>query len=413
MFGVRGMRFLGGTGGGGSSFYDFTLGTLPAGISFAAASTRTNFNSSGTLVTVATDVPRFSYRLSGGVWVPEGLLIEGAATNNVQRSAEIDNAYWSKVRASITANGAVAPDGTTTMDKLVEDNSNNSHYASVSHSFVAGTTYAIEFFALASGRNFLMAQLPSAAFTSFLNNYFDFSSGALGTAGAGCTNYVRHVGGNIYRCSVLAVATITATNIPVFSLASNGSTVSYLGDGASGVYLWGVEVKEIDCVTSLIPTTSAAVTRAADIAVLTNPSALSDQCQVIKFRTPRRISGGAANVAWQRDDGTTSNREAVVYGSDGKVHVIAARGGVTQCDLDMGAVAADTDVTIVPRFTTGAFAASLNGGALVSYGGGIRPDGLTTARLGQGVSGSALNSTIRSLQTWPTASDTQLPLLAA
>ena len=400
-------------GGGSSAYYDFLPGTLPSGVSFAAASTRTNFNASGTMVTVSTDVPRFSYRLSGGVWVPEGLLIEGAATNNAQRSAELDNAYWSKVRASITTNGAVAPDGTTTMDKIVEDTSNNSHYVNITQSFVAGTTYAIEFFALTSGRDFLMAQLPSAAFTSFLNNYFDLSSGALGTAGAGCTNYIRHVGGNIYRCSVLAVATTTATNIAVFSLASNGSTVSYLGDGASGVYLWGVDVKEIDCVTSHIPTTSSAVTRAADVALLTNPSALSDQVQVIKFRTPRRISGGAVNVAWQRDDGTTGNRELVRYGSDGKVHVIATRGGVDQCDLDMGAVAADTDVTIAARFTTGAFAASLNGGALVSYGGGIRPDGLTTARLGRGVSGSALNSTIRSLQTWPTATDTQLPLLAA
>lgn len=397
----------------GSSFYDFTLGSLPAGVSFAAASTRTNFNASGTMVTVSTDVPRFSYRLSGGVWVPEGLLIEGAATNNAQRSAELDNAYWSKERASIAANGAVAPDGTTTMDRLVEDSSNNSHYASVSKSFVAGTTYAIEFFVLASGRNFLMAQLPSVAFTSFLNNYFDLSSGALGTAGAGCTNYIRHVGGNIYRCSVLAVATTTAPNIVVFSLAPNGSTISYLGDGASGVYLWGIEVKEIDCATSYIPTASAAVTRAADIALVTNPSGLADQCKVIKFRTPRRISGGAVNVAWQRDDGTANNRELVRYGSDGKIHVIASVGGVDQCDLDMGTVAPDTDVTIAARFTAGAFAASLNGGAIVTYAGGTRPSGLTTERLGKGVSGSALNSTLRSLWSLPTASNTDLPLLAA
>lgn len=403
------------TGGGSSAYYDFLPGTLPAGVSFAAASTRTNFNASGTMVTVSTDVPRFSYRLSGGVWVPEGLLIEDSRTELLTKSEKFDDASWTKTRLQpVVANAAVAPDGTTTMDKIVEDGTaSNSHFLQKSVSYTSGTVYLLGLRLKADTRNWIFLQ--AAGMTVPARAWFNVGAGvgALGATNGAVTSFIRALGGNIYECVMFVTADTTVTNLWVAGLTTGDNTINYNGDGTSGLYVWGAQFQAGDAATSYIPTDASTVARAADIALLTNPSALSDQVQVIKFRTPRRIAGGAANVVWQRDDGTANNREAVVYGSDGKVHVIATRGGVTQCDLDMGAVAADTDVTIAARFTTGAFAASLNGGTLVSYAGGIRPDGLTTARLGRGVSGSALNSTIRSLQTWPTASDSQLPLLAA
>ena len=400
----------------GSSFYDFTLGTLPAGVSFAAASARWRWNAFGVLVQEAVDVPRFQY--DPATLTPRGLLIEDAATNLYLRSAELDNAAWTKTRASVTANAATAPDGTTAMDLLVEDGTAGATHqvtSAANQNFTSGTPAIVAFFAKALTRNWVNVAFPPAAFSGGPLANFNVSTGALGTVSAGVTAFIFPVGGGVYLCVAIATPTSTIASGMVFRMASADNTVVYNGDGTSGLYLWGlhIETAGVGALSSYIPTTSSAVTRAADIALVTNPSGLADQVKVIKFRTPRRISGGAVNVAWQRDDGTTGNRELVRYGSDGKIHVIASVGGVDQCDLDMGAVAADTDVTIAARFTAGAFAASLNGGAIVTYGGGSRPSGLTTERLGKGVSGFALNSTMRSLWSLPTASNTDLPLLAA
>lgn len=397
--------------GASPSFYDFVTGALPPGVSFTRASTGWRWNSSGVLVPETTDVARFQY--DPVALTPRGLLLEGAATNNFQRSAELENAYWSKDNSSISANAAIAPDGTTAMDKVVEAATTNTHGVTRSVSFVSGTTYAIEFFAKAAGRDYVLANFPTAAFGANLSSFFNLAAGTLGTAGAGCTNFIQHVGNSVYRCVSIAVATATAAGVPGIYLSPNGATTSYLGDGSSGALLSDLSIKEIDCVTSNIPTTSAAVTRAADVALITNAYALADQAWVIRGRTPRRISGGAANVAFQVDDGTGNNRRSVRYGTDGKLHVIATVAGVDQCDLDLGAVANDTDFTIACRFSDNAFAASLNGGAIVTDMSGGNPLGLTTARIGRSSTGNYWNSTIRTIETRRTASDAELPLLAA
>jgi hypothetical protein len=56
-----------------------------------------------------------------------GILLEPAATNLALRSQEFDNPAWTTQASSVTANAAVAPDGTTTADSLVEDTSGTTH----------------------------------------------------------------------------------------------------------------------------------------------------------------------------------------------------------------------------------------------------------------------------------------------
>src|SRR6267378_2002255 len=57
-----------------------------------------------------------------GVRESPGLFLEGSRTNSYLRSEEFDNAAWVKTSATITANAALAPDGTTAGDTFVESN---------------------------------------------------------------------------------------------------------------------------------------------------------------------------------------------------------------------------------------------------------------------------------------------------
>jgi hypothetical protein len=60
---------------------------LPNFFTFTRASSATAFNSSGTLVTVSSDVPRFDFNPS--TLAPRGLLLEGARTNLLLNSATL------------------------------------------------------------------------------------------------------------------------------------------------------------------------------------------------------------------------------------------------------------------------------------------------------------------------------------
>jgi hypothetical protein len=75
-------------------------------------------------------------------------------------------------------------------------------------------------------------------------------------------------------------------------------------------------------------------------------------------------------------------------------------------------VALDTDFTLACRFADNNFAASVNGGAIVTDVSGTNPTGLTTARIGN-LNTNAWSSTIKTIETRRTASNTELPLLAA
>jgi hypothetical protein len=92
--------------------------------SYTATTTQPITNYIPVLLTAATNAPRFDHNPTTGESL--GLLIEEQRTNLLfPYSEEFDNAAWSKTRSSITSNTIVAPDGTLTGDKLVEDTANS------------------------------------------------------------------------------------------------------------------------------------------------------------------------------------------------------------------------------------------------------------------------------------------------
>lgn len=396
--------------GASPSFYDFLTGSLPTGVTHTRASAGSRYNSSGQTASEAVDVPRFQY--DPVTLAPRGLLIEGASTNILTYSEEFDNAAWSKPNATITANAVLAPDGTTTADTVTENAINITHGPGRTPTFAA-TTYVFNARAKPDTRGWIYMYLDPARFGGAGYTYFNVTTGAVGTVLAGAIAFTTLEANGLYRCTVIATSASAGGGNIGIGLATGNGGGTYLGDGVSGLYMWGAELVAGNAVTSYIKTTSAAVTRAADVALITNANALADQCWIIRGRTPRRITGGDISVIFQVDDGTDANRRIAYYSAAGNLIVAAADGDVTQSSLDLGAVANDTDFTIAARFADNNFAASLNGGAIVTDTSGTNPLGLTTARIGRDVAGYYWNSTIRTIETRRTASDTELPLLAA
>ncbi|WP_444460318.1 phage head spike fiber domain-containing protein [Rhodobacter capsulatus] len=246
--------------------HDFVTGlALGSPWSLTRASPATYVGADGLIMSAPVDQPRYDY--SAG---KRALLVEASATNLLPNSAQFDAASWAKTRASVLANAALAPDGTMTADKLVEDTSNNSHFAARTGTQIAGGTAMVaSIFAKAAERRWFALVTADSA-NLFRTTYFDLQTGTLGLVSQGAAGHVAQIvaaGNGWYRCSVMQTQAAASGNFNFYpSVVSANGTTSYLGDGASGLYLWGAQLEVGAAVSSLIPTEAAAVTRAADLA---------------------------------------------------------------------------------------------------------------------------------------------------
>jgi hypothetical protein len=220
------------------------------------------------LQTAASGVARFDNNPTTGESL--GLLIEESRSNLATYSSDLSNAAWSKVQTTVTSDTVVAPDGTLTGDKLVESTATSAHYA-ISASFISvtsGTAYTISLYAKASGRNFLLVEMNSAALGAFA--YFDLANGVVGTTGGSpSSTSITSVGNGWYRLTISKTATSTANSLITIYTASADNVASYAGNGFSGVFLWGIQYEAGAFATSYIPTVASQVTRAADAASMT------------------------------------------------------------------------------------------------------------------------------------------------
>jgi hypothetical protein len=239
-----------------------------------------------------------------------GLEIEEQRTNLLTYSDDFADAAWAKTRASITSNTIVAPDGTLTGDKLVEDTTaSNTHVTSQAFSATSGTTYTTSLFVKAAERTEVVLQFQGGFTTTQVR--VNLATGAvINTAGTPINSGVISVGNGWYRVFVSQTATSTATS-NVFVYISVGGTTVYTGDGYSGFFIWGAQLEAGAFPTSYIPTVASQVTRSADAASMTGTNFSSwynagEGTLYAEGLSSQTTAGpnGFASI----EDGTTNNR---------------------------------------------------------------------------------------------------------
>ena len=202
------------------------------------------------------DIITFS-RASNATRIGPNGLVQYAPHNLFLRSQEFDNASWSKLDATVSANSVAAPDGTVTSDKLTENTALAAHELYQSVSITSGIRYTFSFFAKAAGRNFVACGHNGTG--SYAYSYFNLSDGTVVSSGTGHTTSIQSVGNGWYRISSTFTSGSTSSIAFEILTSDNGSRVSYTGDGTSGVYLWGAQLSVGSVPGDYTPTTSAAV----------------------------------------------------------------------------------------------------------------------------------------------------------
>jgi hypothetical protein len=231
-------------------------------------------------------------------------VLRGGSTNLFTRSEEFNDAAWEKTRSSITANTIVAPDGTLTGDKLVEDTTaTNTHNVRQNFTVAVGT-YTYSVFAKAGERTILQTTRLNTNI-DLINHSFNLTTGVATGTGASMIS----VGNGWYRCvGVITVNTAASTGV-LFNL-NNGSTTTYTGDGYSGLFFWGAQLNTGAVPVAYLQTVATAVTTAY-AAPIKSPNGLA--FPLLATMTPARNADMTFELA--------SNTSLVVKvrGSDGTV----------------------------------------------------------------------------------------------
>ncbi|MBS1969660.1 MAG: hypothetical protein JSU04_05110 [Bdellovibrionales bacterium] len=229
--------------------WDFTtLTSLPSQLTFARSSTATYFNSSGVMQTAASNAPRFDYDMT--THAAKGLLMEAAATNLIAGSTNLSGTYWDDggTGPTVSLDTVIAPDGTSSADRVTASG-DDYFYPIPIPSTTISVNYTFSFYAKSPspGTLTVVMQEVGGSYGYYAQSTFNITS-------------------SWQRFSITAAKNTTNPMRPVIAMytSSFGNTTI--------VDYWGMQMELGSYPTSFIPTTTGAVTRAADSATFNTMS---------------------------------------------------------------------------------------------------------------------------------------------
>lgn len=274
-------KALFGSGDTATISLDLSAGTLPTEITFTRADSTaraTFIDASGYVKTVASaGAARFDY--TGGV--AKGLLIEAAATNLALRSSTMGSATYTTQEVTMSTGSSVDPSNTASAPTMaaIPGFSYSSHLIYSIVGVSNATKYTLSVFAKANGYNRIGVCIAAGArYTAVFNltgsGSFETSSSTASPAPTGTGYLITAYGNGWYRCSV-TMTTADTTLYPHFMLVNDGAITfntnaqaTFVGESSKSIYIWGAQLEANSTASSYIPTTTAALTRLADDAVI-------------------------------------------------------------------------------------------------------------------------------------------------
>jgi hypothetical protein len=263
------------------TLYSVIPNTTLGDLSVTRATTATRVNSAGLIESVASNVPRLDY--TNGEC--PSILVEPQRTNLLTYSQDFSNSDWTKINASITANSTISPDGTTNADTISSVLALDSSVTEI-ETIATNTTYSFSVYIKKDNNE---SRFPEIVLrtdgVSYVEQYVQlntktgatvvrYQNGTVSHKVESLGSYWKITLTNIGLLDVLIIARIRPAATDVF-----GTYNPQIGS----IIAWGAQLEAGSYATSYIPTTSASVTRNADVISKTGISSLIGQTEGTMF----------------------------------------------------------------------------------------------------------------------------------
>ncbi|MEK9895383.1 MAG: LamG-like jellyroll fold domain-containing protein [Burkholderiaceae bacterium] len=270
-----------------------------------------------------------------------GILVESQSSNLVPHSADFSN--WSATRSQVESSVAVGPDGTLSADRFVEDSSelgSNSHYMQSNFTTSNSTQYTMSVYAKHGGGANRYCQLRVMGVGSgFAFANFDLSNGThVGSNGSILDGYsISAVGNGWYRLTMTFTNNSsggTVNGMGIVLAAANSEMHQYTSDDYSGFLLYGAQCETGSFASSLVSTSGASATRAADSMSVTDASIFNGGEHSVYWEGT--VNGSTADPRlFELTGATTGNRIQVFHNDGNKLMIRTTDNGVTKASVQI------------------------------------------------------------------------------
>jgi hypothetical protein len=395
---------------------NFLLGLLAGATFNRSTGNATYFDVNGVMQTQsAANVPRFDYDPVSHA--PKGLLVEETRTNLFTFSNVITTANgWTAAGLTLATAAGIAPDGANTMSKAAENTTTSFHYVGRALMTVTvGQMNCLSVFAKAAENRYLQIVVDDNSATGAFVT-FDLLAGTISTAPSVSGTAVlggaliQPIGNGVYRCSLATTVGTTSTTLRhafVLALSGNpGKFPQYAGVAGNGVLIWGAQMETGAFPTSLIPTTSASLTRQFEWASMLTGTWFNQNTGTLAIEWTPPPSQGAPGFSYEilfLDATAASDTMGLrQFGGTQIVHAMAWVANAQTMDLTLPSslIAGVNRAALAYNRISGlAMVATMNGGGIVNG----TPTGLPTFnRMTIGhARAQQLNGWVRRIRYWP------------
>lgn len=375
-----------------SKVYSLIPNSSDGDFDFSRSSSATRVNKDGLIEVVQTNVPRLDYPLIDGVVQDTpSLLLEPSRTNEVTYSDDFSNAVWVKSLSTITSNSAISPDGNLNATKLITNNgsSNGQLYRNLSKA-ASQITYTYSAFAKKSEWNGVGIYISdNSSFNNRGQSFFGLD-GVLGTVSALGTfslasSKIEEYPNGWYRVQLTVTVPATTTTIVARIYSLENVSGSGVGDGTSGIYIYGAQLEQGSYATSYIPTAGSTVTRSAETCKGAGTSADFNDSEGVLFAEVKALANDGTSRRFCISDGSYSNRVVIELDEiSNRVNGFVVSGGV----LQYAPFEVISDITLNNKFAlkynTDDFSFWINGFEFDIDGSGTGPIGLDVCAFADG-----------------------------